>query len=145
VRSYVVQAAAASILDAVNDPAIGGYLDEACELRALNAVIDFQAAPRNGAVELTWKTMGEVACAGFNVYRAESENSAYDKINSSIVSAQGSPTMGASYTFVDTKAENRKTYWYKIEGIYSNSASVMHGPVSAVPRLLYALFGRQRR
>jgi hypothetical protein len=38
VRSRVVQAAAESILEAIHDPAVGGYLDEACEMKALSAV-----------------------------------------------------------------------------------------------------------
>ena len=53
--------------------------------------------------------------------------------------------MGASYAFVDKEVKNRKTYWYKIEGMYLNGTSTMHGPVSAAPGLIHAIFGRQRR
>jgi len=38
VRSLVVQAAAESIVEAIHDPAAGGYHDEACEMQALNTV-----------------------------------------------------------------------------------------------------------
>jgi hypothetical protein len=145
VRSYVVQAAAASILDAINDPTVGGYLDEACEMRALNAVVELHADPLNGSVELNWKTVGEVDSTGFNIYRAESENGDYTKINSDIVSAKGSPTMGAGYAFADKEVKNRKTYWYKLESIYLNGTSTMCGPVSAAPGWIHAIFGRQRR
>ena len=145
VRSYVVQAAAASILDAINDPTVGGYLDEACEMRALNAVVELHAEPFNGSVELNWKTVGEVGSTGFNVYRAESENGTYEKINRDIVSTKGSPTMGASYVFADKEVKNRKTYWYKLEDLYLNGTSTMCGPVSAAPGWIHAIFGRQRR
>jgi hypothetical protein len=50
-----VQAAAASILDAINDPTVGGYLDEACEMRALNTVEEQHTESRNISVDLTGK------------------------------------------------------------------------------------------
>ena len=55
VRSCAVQAAAASILDAINDPTVGGYLDEACEMRALNTVEEQHTESRNVSVDLTGK------------------------------------------------------------------------------------------
>ena len=33
------------------------------------------------------------------------------KINNDIINAKGSPKMGTSYAFVDTKVKNKKTYW----------------------------------
>ena len=35
-RSFLVQAAAESIVEAMHEPAVGGYSDEACEMQALN-------------------------------------------------------------------------------------------------------------
>jgi hypothetical protein len=58
VRSYVIQAAAASILEAIDDPFVGGYLDEECEMRALNGVAGLAAEPRNGSVQLSGMTAG---------------------------------------------------------------------------------------
>ena len=86
---------------------------------------------------LSWATESEIDNAGFNIYRAESENGAYAKINSAIVSAKGSPTQGTSYEFVDKEVKNKKTYYYKLEDIDLNGKSNMHGPVSATPRLIF--------
>ena len=58
VRSYVIQAAAASILEAIDDPFVGGYLDEECEMRALNGVAGLAAEPRNGSVQRSGMTAG---------------------------------------------------------------------------------------
>ena len=71
---------------------------------------------------------------GFNLYRAESEDGEYVKFNDSLIPAEGSPTQGASYQFVDENVQNRKTYYYKLEDIDLNGTSMMHGPVSAMPR-----------
>ncbi len=78
---------------------------------------------------------------GFNLYRSTSEDGEYIKINDSLIPAQGSSTQGASYEFVDNDVQNRKTYYYKLEDIDFNGTSTMHGPVSAMPRMIYGIFG----
>jgi hypothetical protein len=96
----------------------------------------FTATPKAGKVILQWSTESEIDNAGFNLYRSESENGEYIKINTSIIPAKGSSTQGASYEFVDSNVQNRKTYCYKLEDIDLKGTSTMHGPVSATPRLI---------
>ena len=105
------------------------------------SLIDFNATPGNRIVTLTWSTASEIDNAGFNLYRAESEDGEYIKINDSLILLEGSPTQGASYEFTDTDAQNRKTYYYKLEDIDLNGQSTMHGPVSATPRWIWGIFG----
>ena len=58
-------------------------------------------------------------------------------INSSLIHSKCSPTQGASYEFTNNDVQNRKTYYYKhkLEDIDLKGKSIMHGPVSATPRL----------
>lgn len=100
----------------------------------------FTAKANNGRVKLQWVTESEIDNAGFNIYRAESEDGFYNQINDELIPAKGSPTSGAKYIFNDTIAKNRKTYFYKLEDIDVNGIATMHGPVSATPKLLYGLF-----
>ncbi len=105
-----------------------------------STVIDlssFTATPKAIKVIIQWSTEAEIDNAGFNLYREMSENGQYTKINSSLIIAQGSSIQGASYEFVDTNVQNRKTYYYKLEDIDLNGTSTMHGPVSAMPRWIY--------
>jgi hypothetical protein len=102
----------------------------------------FTATPLNRAIIVEWATETETDNAGFNIYRADSENGNYLKINSSLISAKGSSTQGASYRFEDTAVRNRKTFYYKLEDIDLNGQSTMHGPVSATPRWLFGIFGK---
>jgi hypothetical protein len=102
----------------------------------------FNAIPKSNKVILQWSTESEIDNAGFNLYRSESENGNYTKINSSLIPAKGSSTQGASYEFTDNNVQNRKTYYYKLEDIDLNGNSTMHGPVSATPRLIYGI-GKQ--
>ncbi len=102
----------------------------------------FEAIPGNNQVILNWSTETENDNAGFNIYRAESEAGEYIKINNSLIPAKGSSTEGASYQFVDTDVQNRKTYYYKLEDIDLNGTATMHGPVSATPRWVFGIFGK---
>jgi len=90
----------------------------------------FTAIRSNRAVILDWTTASEIDNVGFNLYRSESENGEYIKINDSLIPSEGSPTQGASYQFIDENVLNRKTYYYKLEDIDLNGKSTMHGPIS---------------
>ena len=105
----------------------------------LVTLIDFKAISGNRMVIFTWSTESEIDNAGFNLYRSESENGEYKKINDSLIPAEGSYIQGASYKFIDKDVKNRKTYYYKLEDIDLNGKSTMHGPVSATPRLIYGI------
>ena len=94
----------------------------------------FTATPKAGKIILTWNTESEINNAGFNLYRAESENGNYTKINASLIPAKGSSTQGASYEFTDTNVQNRKTYYYKLEDIDLRGIAKFYGPISARPR-----------
>ena len=102
----------------------------------------FTATPKAGKVIIQWSTEAEIDNAGFNIYRAESEHGNYIKINTSLISAQGTSVQGASYEFIDKGIKNRKTYWYKLEDIDVNGDSTMHGPVNATPRWILGIFGK---
>ena len=102
-------------------------------------LLSFIASPKTNKVTLQWSTASEIDNAGFNLYRSESNNGQYKKINNSLITAKGTSTQGVSYEFTDNNVQNRKTYWYKLEDICLNGTSTMHGPVSATPRLIYGM------
>ena len=99
----------------------------------------FIATAFDRLVVLEWVTASEIDNAGFNLYRAVSKDGEYQKINSFLIPAKGSATQGVLYELIDKGVKNRKMYWYKLEDIDLNGESTMHGPVSAIPRLIYGL------
>lgn len=101
----------------------------------------FDAVAGSGKIILEWTTESEIENAGFNLYRAESENGEYVKINDGLIPATGTPVKGSAYTFVDDEVENRQTYYYKLEDIEVSGAATMRGPVSATPRWIWGMFG----
>jgi len=102
-------------------------------------LISFDADAGWKSVTLQWSTASEIDNAGFNIYRAETEDGEYIKINKTLISAQGAPTQGASYRFVDRGLKNKKTYFYKLEDIDLSGSSALHGPISATPSF-FAIF-----
>lgn len=108
-----------------------------CQEKTLIDLISFEAIPGAGKVTLKWETASEIDNAGFNIYRAEAANGPHVKVNSSLIAAKGSATQGASYGFVDTGVQNRRTYYYMLEDVDNAGTTRMYGPKEATPRLIY--------
>ena len=68
-------------------------------------------------IVISWSTETEVDTAGFNVYRAPSEEGPWTKINSSLIPGSPDPIRGGSYTFTDTDVLAGVTYWYELEEV----------------------------
>ena len=92
-----------------------------------------KATPSNKQVKVEWQTETEVDNAGFNVWRAEG----FQKVNGSLLPAEGSSVVGADYDFFDKWVMNGKLYYYLIEDIDNSGISTFHGPVKATPRWIY--------
>ena len=70
--------------------AVGSYgtILHYAEAATLIELTSFTAIPSNREVIITWPTESEIDNAGFNLYRSESENGEFTKINSSLIPAQ---------------------------------------------------------
>ncbi len=134
-RAKITEAAVASILEAIQNPAAGGRHDTVCETKALNDVLSFSAAAGSRSVKLTWKTTSEIESRGFDLYRSESVSGQYVKITDTPIVPAGSAAAGATYTHIDKNLSNRTTYYYKIEHRFAGQSS-SYGPVSATPSAL---------
>jgi hypothetical protein len=99
----------------------------------------FDAKPGNSKVALIWTTGDETDNLGFNIYRAESKDGEYVKINSALIASKVGSGLGTSYEFTDSDVKNRTTYYYQLEDVDVNGVKTMHGPVSAKPRLIYGV------
>lgn len=109
------------------------------EPQTIITLASFSSIPGNKMVTLKWVTESEAENAGFNVYRVESANESYIKLNSSLVPAQGTSISGGTYTFIDNDVVNRTTYYYKLEAIDIHGVATVHGPVSATPLFLHGI------
>ncbi len=81
---------------------------------------------------LKWTTSREVNVRGFYVLRSETSTGPYTRISNQIT-AIGDTYIGGIYQYTDDTIAFAKTYYYKIEVIDINGASIAtHGPVSVL-------------
>jgi len=99
---------------------------------------EIKATPGDSEINLRWTTESEIDNAGFNIWRTEG----FKKVNERMIPADGSPTDGAEYDFVDNWVINGKRYFYLLEDVDLAGISTFHGPVKAVPRKIYGARGR---
>jgi len=97
------------------------------------------ALPRFRKVMLKWTTDTEVDCARFNLYRLEEKGAEAVKLNDELIPARGSAAEGATYTFIDAGLTNRKTYYYRLEGVAGTSTAITLDVMSTTPRALFWL------
>ena len=79
-----------------------------------------------------WSTESEVNLAGFNIYRSESPEGPYVKLNDTLIPAAPDPIAGGSYSYTDATAEPGVTYCYQLEDVELDGKATMHGPIVAV-------------
>jgi hypothetical protein len=87
----------------------------------------FSAQAGADGVTLAWETATEVDNAGFNLYRALTQDGPWTQINDGLIPAKGDPVSGASYSFVDRP--HYGTYYYQLEDVDYHGVSTQHGPV----------------
>jgi|GEM_PF-1622946 len=101
----------------------------------------FSAIPTHRGVIIEWETETENRTAGFNLYRRAAIQSDYQKINASLIPAQGSATTGARYSYTDVPPRPGKLWQYLLEEVESGGAINRYGPAAAVNRALRAMSG----
>jgi hypothetical protein len=83
------------------------------ELSAFNATFDNETSQ----ITLKWRTESEVNNLGFDVYRSESSDGPFIKVNPAYIKGAGTDATPHDYKFVDESAVVGKTYYYYIEAI----------------------------
>lgn len=106
---------------------VGYHYSDGC----LTAVtfLSFEARGQRNGIEIVWETAAEIDNAGFIIYRAAGETAQFERV-SDIIEAQGGPTCGASYAFLDDRAEMGLLYSYYLVDVDTSGQWTAHGPVT---------------
>jgi hypothetical protein len=95
----------------------------------------FEARYFDNVVIIRWITESETNNLGFNLYRAESKDGPFEKINTHIISGAGTTASQNKYEYVDETAVVGNKYFYYIEDIdfdgkkdRSETIQAMSGP-----------------
>jgi hypothetical protein len=92
----------------------------------------FTAAFTGSSSILNWTTQSELNNAGWNIYRAASEDYALsNRINPNLINGAGTTSELTQYSYVDNSGfEYNATYYYWLESVDYANISNLHGPIS---------------
>ncbi len=99
-------------------------------LTTLVELTSFTARSSAAGVLLEWETAAELDNAGFNIWRCETKEGQYKRINKQLIPAEGGVSWGAAYEFTDNRVTAGRTYYYKLEDVNFAGDGTLHGPVS---------------
>ena len=90
--------------------------------------MNLQAIAKENGIELTWMQDDYDTLMGYNIYRSESKDGNYVKLNPAIL-------LSTEESFLDDNAEPGKTYWYTFTVVLSDfSESAPAGKVMATAK-----------
>ncbi|MBL7201109.1 MAG: metallophosphoesterase family protein [Anaerolineae bacterium] len=108
----------------VFDSAAIGNCPTAVRLASLSAAV------QGDAVRVEWKSAIEVDLLGYHLYRGESLNGEYVRLNTSLIPGQGVGSLfGARYDWVDRDIRPETSYTYRLESVSVLGTRTSHGPV----------------
>ncbi len=90
----------------------------------------FSAVYNSGGVLIEWTTQTETENMGFDLYRSESVDGAFTKINATMIQGAGSSQISHDYSFVDQNISGGRTYFYKLTDVRYDGITTFHGPIS---------------
>ena len=88
----------------------------------------FAALSGQGCIELDWITGTEIENAGFNLFRAMSEEGEQTKLNEGLIPSKVE-IEGATYSFKDNDVTAGETYYYWLESVDLGGGTTRHPPV----------------
>jgi hypothetical protein len=120
---------------ACGDPIVGcGSQDNQVQISATPTAVTLskfgtlEVVPAN--VTLAWDTASEVDTAGFNVYRADSKDGPYARINAQLIPSTADKVVGGKYQYQDKSVKPGKTYFYRLEDVELGGDVKGHDPIS---------------
>ena len=89
----------------------------------------FEAIYDNNHVSIKWSTESELNAWGFNVFRSQTKENGYKKLNADIIEASGTTTTPQQYSYIDERVESGQTYFYKLQQVDVDGSNEFYGPV----------------
>jgi hypothetical protein len=97
------------------------------ELSALGAIWH-----PNGA-KIFWEAESQQGNLGWNIYRSETKDGKFVKINGELIKGAGTTANPMKYSFIDRDAEKGKVYYYHLEDISFSGEKHRTDPIKSIP------------
>jgi hypothetical protein len=82
---------------------------------------------------IKWSTASELDNFGYAVYRSESEDGPFARINTEVIEGAGTTDEVSHYCFVDDTIDPHKTYYYYVESISMSGVRERFTPIAETP------------
>jgi hypothetical protein len=82
------------------------------------------------SLTITWTTESELDTIGFNLYRADSVDGEYTKINEELIPPASDPFIGGEHTFIDENVTRGNIYYYQLETVDRNGNTTRTDPIN---------------
>lgn len=79
---------------------------------------------------ISWSTESELDIIGFNLYRSDSPDGPFTKINGELIPPAADPFIGGDHSYVDTDVARGKTYYYQLESVDRNGNTTRTDPIA---------------
>jgi len=80
-------------------------------------------------VEIRWETQSEVGTLGYHVYRGVDLGGPFHRLTTPMLPAEGSPSMGGQYRFLDASLEQAGMYFYRITEVHGQGETEIVPPL----------------
>jgi hypothetical protein len=96
-------------------------------------------------IRIFWQAESQNDNLGWNIYRSESKDGKFVKINGTLIKGAGTTSVPTKYNFIDKDAEKGKTYFYYLEDISYNGEKHQTNPIKSTPLRLSTSWGAIKR
>lgn len=91
------------------------------------------AAEESYTNTIKWKTASELNNFGFDVYRGDSPDGPFERLNPEVIEGAGTTDMAIAYEYVDRTIDPRRTYYYYVESISMDGVRERFTPIGKAP------------
>jgi hypothetical protein len=105
----------------------------------------FSAFWHPDGVRIFWQAESQRDNLGWNIYRSESKDGKFVKINGTLIKGAGTTSVPMKYNFIDKDAKKGKTYYYYLEDVSYNGEKNRTPSVKSTPLRLSTSWGAIKR
>ncbi len=102
----------------------------------LSGYLSWKDAQR-ASVFLDWTTASEINTIGFNIYRRNTVEREYGRVNLEMIPASQDALSGSDYSYMDTEVNPGVVYYYILENVYMDGRVARSDPITVEARSNY--------
>ncbi len=81
---------------------------------------------RQPQIQVVWQTESEFETAGYNIYRSESPDGEFARINEVMIQSVPDAFAGGEYLYEDAAIETGRTYYYRLEEVELDGSTTFY-------------------